>query len=497
MSEQVSVKVAAETSALSAGLAQAKNLVDDFKHSAVHSIKEVAAGFVAMFAAEKIIEYFKEVSEEMDRVQKLALRFGESAESIQRVGEAAKLSGSDMETVSKAMVKVNSNAIEAIKGSGELGDSFNTLGINAKEFVDMPMEEKLLKLAEGYSEGTGSAEKMAAIMKVLGKGSTELIPMLSGGAEELKKLFENATVASQATVDSLAETQEKSEHFYATLKAQTATAFAYVLEWIEKVENAYTVYFAFVKTLMTDGYTAAKQAAKEASDEIEAAAAKAKAQREEKREKAKHGGSGDRIEEGKRAQDEAKELAKLEEENAKKKEDARLRSLSLAQREAEIIKQIHDLEGKIAIARASGKRTDELKADNERIDLQKELEKNEGEQQKERDSAYQHDLKEAQRVAKEKAKAETDAKKDELRKAEDTLHTAEHGRGVSIDSLRAIGGSIAGTSLNYAATKDDLQKQAVSLAKEQVEQLKRAVKALEDKNKVTTDSDGDGSFSLS
>ena len=157
-----------------------------------------ALGFAAITAA------FRSMFVEMDRVQKLGIRFNETAETIQKVKLAAELAGSDIEGLAKAITVATRNAHEAATGNIEYAETFETLGIDAAAFINLPMEEKILLLAKSLESGAGSGEKLALMMDVLGKGGAEMIPLLSQGPEALQELFENTSTASQSTVDSIA-----------------------------------------------------------------------------------------------------------------------------------------------------------------------------------------------------------------------------------------------------------------------------------------------------
>lgn len=165
------------------------------------SVKSMIAGALSVGL---IVNGFKNLFAEMDRVQKLGQRFGESAESIQKIGLAAELSGVSLEGIAKFMTVVTKNANEAATKGGSMAEAFDALGINASEFVNMPIEEKVLKLAETFQNGKGSGEQLSLIMKVLGKSGAEMIPLLSQGMEELQKQFDNTSTISQRTVDSMA-----------------------------------------------------------------------------------------------------------------------------------------------------------------------------------------------------------------------------------------------------------------------------------------------------
>lgn len=188
----------ADTSPFRRGLQQMRNETKAFSGS----IKGMVAGALGLGA---ITAAFRGLFVEMDRVQKLGIRFGETAETIQKVDLAARLAGSGIETVARALTVATRNAYEAATGNKEYAESFDRLGINAAEFVNLSMEDKLTALAGAYERAGGSGEGLAQVMEVLGRSGGELIPLLSQGQEELQKQFAETTTASQSTVDSIAQ----------------------------------------------------------------------------------------------------------------------------------------------------------------------------------------------------------------------------------------------------------------------------------------------------
>ena len=105
-------------------------------------------------------------------------------------------------------------------------------------------------------------------------------------------------------------------------------------------------------------------------------------------------------------------------------------------------------------------------------------------------------------LAREQIRSVIDAKKEQLAKAEDSMHSLEQGDKTkgrdNIDSLRKIGGGLAG--VNYGAggtkgTKEAEEKEKLQAAKDTVQQLKLAVRELEKNNRPSTFDLNDPSYS--
>lgn len=368
-----------------------------------NSIKGQLIGALGISA---IITGFKNLFVEMDRIQKLGQRFGESAETIQKIGLAADLAGAPLETLAKAITVATKNANEAATGNVAYAESFARLGIDAKSFVNLPMEQKMIALAGAFEKGKGSGETLANMMEVLGKSGAELIPTLSQGQEELQKQFDNTSTASQSTVDAIAKFNDQ-----ITKAKQTAQVAGAAIVDIFRISfgalGAYLGMFAgnaiiTLETLIAGAMDAGKVIAKALSGNLSGAADAAKsfagrfeAAFEDAKNNAKAtaevigelydeiynspgktAGAGpdveDIAEEAEQSLRIEQERRKLTEEIAKLEEDAKMRSLSITERILELEKERNGL---IAEMETSDDATKALEARKKILELDKEIAK--------------------------------------------------------------------------------------------------------------------------
>jgi hypothetical protein len=272
------------------------------------------------FGVGVIIAGFRNLFTEMDRVHKLAIRFGESAETIQKVSHAAELAGTDMEGLAKAMSIVTRNASKAAREGGAMGESFARVGINASEFVNLPLEQKILLLSKAFTEGQGTGTKLADMMEVLGRSGDDLIPLLSQGMEELQGQLDKTSTVSQSTVNSIAQFNDamiSMKQKAQVVGAGIVDAFKMAgasLEWLLNLMNgkefADAQFDKRMDAIVAGGHS--KPAGPNVEEVVEAAR------------------------EAIRAQEEAKRLA---EQIAKLQEDAKMRELTLAEQILEIEKK--------------------------------------------------------------------------------------------------------------------------------------------------------------
>jgi hypothetical protein len=192
-------------------------------------LKADFAGFGAQIAAAftigAAVSFFNTIRNELDRLAKVAQRFNETAESIQRVDQAASLAGSNIEQVAAGITKATRAATEATKGVATYVEIFNELGISAEDFLKMSLEEKILALSKAYEDAGKDGKALANIVELLGRSGAEMIPLLASGPEAIKEAFDDATVASNETVAMVEKVNDSLERTSTTLKMSFAPAF--------------------------------------------------------------------------------------------------------------------------------------------------------------------------------------------------------------------------------------------------------------------------------
>lgn len=128
----------------------------------------------------------------LDSINDISERTNSSAESVSRLAYAAKLSASSIEDVEAANKVLTRSTLAAKDGSEEQAAAFKKMGITAEDFLELEMDEKFLKIAQGLDQLTTQEEKARFLTALLGKSAANLIPLLSEGEDGLRKLFAEA-----------------------------------------------------------------------------------------------------------------------------------------------------------------------------------------------------------------------------------------------------------------------------------------------------------------
>lgn len=226
--QSVELTLGTNNSALKTGLDQARHQVEGFKEQT----HEMLMGLFAGVGIEQLLEKF-------GQIQDKAEAFGTTAEAVQRVDQFAQMAGSSVDDVAKAMAKLRVN-------SEKLGQ----LGLDPQEFAGAGMDEQLLMVAESLDKIEDPAQRVNVAIELFGaKLAGKILPLLNGGAEEMKAFFEGATVASNETVAQLDAAGDR----LTDLKNKVTVFAADIFGFVDKVMRTIGTGVGAGITLITNG----------------------------------------------------------------------------------------------------------------------------------------------------------------------------------------------------------------------------------------------------
>lgn len=145
------------------------------------------AGFVTLGAAgaAALGKSISDVSKYGDHVDKMSQKIGMSREGFQKWDYVLNRAGTSIDSMAPVMKKLSTSAVEN-------SDAFQKLGISQEEVANMSQEELFGKTIEALSGMEEGAERTALASKLLGKGASELAPLINGGTDAIKEQMEMA-----------------------------------------------------------------------------------------------------------------------------------------------------------------------------------------------------------------------------------------------------------------------------------------------------------------
>lgn len=137
-----------------------------------------------------------------DDLADLSLKLGEAPEVLQRVGAAAEISGASVESLTDAMLPLEKNLGE--EDGDKAAAALARYGLEAGRLMALPLDEKILALSAAFQKARQDGTGLADLQALLGRGSTELIPLLGQTATEISGLFDAVHVVSNDAIFQLA-----------------------------------------------------------------------------------------------------------------------------------------------------------------------------------------------------------------------------------------------------------------------------------------------------
>lgn len=147
---------------------------------------------VGLAASAPLLTSVKVFADQGSALNDLSARTGDSVESLSKLQFAAAQTGTDFESLEGGLRKLNSNVGDALSGNAAAAESFNRLGLSARELSQLPAEQRLGKIADALSRIPDEARRTAATMDILGRAGTMLLPMLRDGSQGLFELTNRA-----------------------------------------------------------------------------------------------------------------------------------------------------------------------------------------------------------------------------------------------------------------------------------------------------------------
>ncbi len=138
-----------------------------------------------------------------DSMNDLSQATGVSVEALSRFNKAAAVSGTNLEGVSKGLVKLNKAMVDAAAGGKESAATFQALGVNVKN-ADGSLKSAdrvMLEVANRFKAMPDGAAKTALALRLFGKSGAELVPLLNMGGDAIDKMSTKMTTAFAQKAD--------------------------------------------------------------------------------------------------------------------------------------------------------------------------------------------------------------------------------------------------------------------------------------------------------
>jgi hypothetical protein len=166
-------------------------------------VRQAFSGIGGLLAGGAVVGAMTGLLKKMDDISDGARRIGISAEEFQKIGNAAALVGTSVETVNKAMIRAGVAANKAAREGGDMAEAFARASLDPANFAAAGLEERIKMVAEAQRAANGDARQMSELFEAIGVKAAGID--FSALAEEMG----NVNAASSDTVEALARANDE------------------------------------------------------------------------------------------------------------------------------------------------------------------------------------------------------------------------------------------------------------------------------------------------
>lgn len=160
----------------------------------------LAGGFAAVAAAivkveKAMISMTKESAAFADNIITLSMQTGQSTEQLQEFSYATELIDVSVDTLQGSLTKLTNNMQDAMNGTGNAKDAFDTLGVSVTNTVDGSMRsanDVFYETIDALGQVKNETERDAMSMDIFGRSAQDLNPLIIQGSKTLKAYADEA-----------------------------------------------------------------------------------------------------------------------------------------------------------------------------------------------------------------------------------------------------------------------------------------------------------------
>lgn len=200
----LSIVIGGDVSGLDKAAAKAEGIVGKLSTGLNSQVAHLAgyaaaaAGAGAALAAGLIAKSM----ETIDVQSKLAARLNGTVAELQSLVHAGDLAGVSQEQLATSIGKMNQKLAEAARtGQGPAYEALQRLGLSAKDFLALPVDERMATLADRFRDLGYNTAQQADSLKQLGVRGQELLSLFEGGGAGIRNAAKDVQAFGVAVSD--------------------------------------------------------------------------------------------------------------------------------------------------------------------------------------------------------------------------------------------------------------------------------------------------------
>lgn len=192
------------------------------------SISGLAAGFGVALGTTALVGFAKNAFDVASAMDESAQKMGVTVEQFQRLNLAATQNGVSQETLAGAIAKMNKAIGNLAQGSKPAVDAFAKLGLTFDDLKGKSPDQQLRIIADALNKLPSVQERVAVGAQIMGRGFSELLPLINGGSAGLDHYAEVSKRNGEITTEEAKKLDELSDS-WERLKVRTGVAAAKII----------------------------------------------------------------------------------------------------------------------------------------------------------------------------------------------------------------------------------------------------------------------------
>lgn len=214
---------------------EAKKRADAIERAFEGAFAALTAGFATVASAG--VAALSAVNAQANAIanyQDLAEKIGDTASNITSLQQAATLSGTAMDSVAAASIKLTASLSKTDDESKAVGQAINALGLEFDAFKNLSPVEQIDAVAKALAGFEDGAEKTAVAVALFGKSGAELLPFLNDLGDQSERQI-TLTDEQIKQADDYTKAQARLKAEFDVFIQQQASQFIPVLTQVQQI----------------------------------------------------------------------------------------------------------------------------------------------------------------------------------------------------------------------------------------------------------------------
>jgi len=207
----------------------------------------IAGAFGIAFSIGAVVNFGKKVFDSASQIHDLSEQLGISAEAVQGFKFAAEQSGSSLETVSRAITKMNEHLSQGDKSTVK---ALQDAGVNFQTIRNLKPEDAFLAIADAIQKIPDPMKQSELALQLFGKSGAELLP---GIKEGFRGISDAADKMSDDTINSLEAAQDAWGKLADKVVIVTGTIIAETFRLTNQVTSSWKNFLIFADNVLEHG----------------------------------------------------------------------------------------------------------------------------------------------------------------------------------------------------------------------------------------------------